>query len=240
VTYRCDFGVWSSRQDERAPFLIPVASAGSSTLRELGTSKFVGEVTKSGWEPWMRARGKALLWVVAGMALVFTLGAYNKSISSGERGSFVMNYPATGKACGGPSPRALTGAVTIPLDKRGILKRALQPGVIEVASHVVSNVGGVPRRIRFETVGFPPDTEAHSRDRAWNPETQEIERDLAPGASIDFGLLVTLPNPLPAVSVPASGTIYIVDARSGKRLSALPVRFEQSGFAQTGGDCCAP
>jgi len=188
----------------------------------------------------MRARGKVLLWVIAGMALVFALGAYNKSISAGERGSFVMNFPATGTACGGPSPRALTGEVVVPLDRRGTIKRAVQPRVIEVASHVVSNVGDVPRRIRFETVGFPPGTETHSRDRAWDPETQEIARDLAPGSSVDFGLLVTLPNPLPAVSVPASGTIYIVDARSGKRISELPVRFEQSGFPQAGGDCCAP
>jgi len=180
------------------------------------------------------------LWVVVGMAVVFALGAYSKSISPGERGSFVMNYPAVGKAAGGPSPRALTGAVVVKLDQQGAIKRAIQPGVVEVASHVVSNVGDAPQRIRFETAGFPADTESHSRDRAWNPETQEIERDLAPGDAIDYGLLVKLPDPLPASSVPVSGTIYIVDARSGKRLSELPVRFEQSGFAQAAGDCCAP
>jgi hypothetical protein len=188
----------------------------------------------------MGSRGRAALWVVAGMSLVFALGAYNKSISAGERGSFVMNYPATGTAAGGPSPRALTGTVVVPLDNRGFIKRTVQPGVIEVASHVVSNVGDAPRRIRFETAGFPVGTEAHSRDRAWNPETGEIERDLAPGAVVDFGLLVKLPSPLPARSVPVSGTIFIVDARDGKRLSELPVRFEQAGFPTTGGDCCAP
>jgi hypothetical protein len=180
------------------------------------------------------------IWAIAGLAMVFALGAYNKDISAGERGSFVMNYPATGSAAGGPSPRALTGFVVIPLDSQGAVKRTLQPGVIEVASHVVSNVGDTPRRIRFETSGFPPDTETHSRDRAWNPTTHEIERDLAPGAAVDFGLLVKLPKPLPASSVPVSGTIYVVDARSGKRLSQLPVRVTQSGFPAVGGDCCAP
>ena len=188
----------------------------------------------------MSAWGKALLWAIIGVALVFALGAYNKSIAAGERGCFVMNFPATGAASGGPSPRALTGAVVIPLGSRGAIKQALQPRVIEVASHMVSNVGDVPRRIRFETTGFPPDTEWHSRDRSWNPATHEIERDLAPGASVDFGLLVRLPDPLPARSVPVSGTIYIVDSRTGQRLSELPVRFEQSGFPTTVSDCCAP
>lgn len=174
------------------------------------------------------------------MAIVFSLGAYNKSISAGERGGFVMNFPATGSAAGGPSPRALTGVVVIPLDRGGIIKRAFQPDVIEVTSHVVSNVGDVPRRIRFESEGFTPDTEWHSRDRSWNPATKEIGRELAPGDSVDVGLLVHLPDPLPARSVPVSGTIYIVDAANGERLSELPVRFEQAGFPQVGGDCCAP
>jgi len=186
------------------------------------------------------ARSRAFLWAFVGIALVFALGAYNKAIASGERGSFVMNFPATGKAAGGPSPRALTGTVIIPLDNAGVIKRAVQPGVIEVASHVVTNVGGKPQRIRFETVGFTAETEPHSRDRAWNPATGEIERDLAPGASVDYGLLVKLPDPLPNRSVPVSGTIYVVDAQSGARLSALPVFFQRSGFPQSAGDCCAP
>lgn len=188
----------------------------------------------------MRQRGKTLLWVIVGLSVVFALGAYNKSIAAGERGSFVMNYPATGASCGGPSPRALTGAVVVPLESRGAIKRVIQPGTIEVASHVVSNVGDIPRRIRFEAQGFPADTEWHSRDRAWNPASHEIERDLAPGEVVDFGLLITLPDPLPARSVPMSGTIYVVDTRSGERISELPVRFERAGFPQTAGDCCAP
>jgi hypothetical protein len=188
----------------------------------------------------MGKRGTTALWVIAGMALVFALGAYNKSISGGERGSFVMNYPATGVACGGASPRELTGSIAVSLADQGIVKRATQPDVIEVSSHVVSNVGDTSRRIRFETTGFPAGTEAHSRDRAWNPATLEIERDLAPGAAVDFGLLVRVPNAEPPRSIPVSGTIYVVDAISGERLSHLPVWFVRSGVAPTGGDCCAP
>ena len=188
----------------------------------------------------MRNRGATILWVIVGVSLVFALGAYNKATAAGERGAFVMNYPATGAKAGGPSPRALTGMIMVPLDSQGALKRALQPGVVEVASHVVSNVGDTPRRIRFVATGLPEGTEYHSRDRAWNPSTHEIERDLAPGSAVDFGILVPLPNPLPARSVVASGTIAIVDARTGERLSQLPVHFQRSGYPAEAGDCCAP
>jgi hypothetical protein len=189
----------------------------------------------------MKQLGIRLLWVASGISVVFALGAYSKAVGPGERGSFVMYYPATGAAAGGPSPKKLTGVVTVKLDSQGAIKRAVQPGVIEVASHSVKNIGDTSRRIRFETAGLPADTELSSRDIAWNPETREIERDLAPGATVGIDALVRLPSPLPAVSVPVSGTISVVDSRSGKRLSTLAVRFQQDGFPeQTGGDCCAP
>lgn len=190
----------------------------------------------------MKQLGIRLLWIVSGIFVVFALGAYSKAVGPGERGSFVMYYPASGTAAGGPSPRSLTGVVTVKLDSRGAIKRAVQPSVIQVASHSVKNIGDTPRRIRFETEGLPADTELYSRDLAWNPKTHEIERDLAPGATVDFDALVRLPDPLPAVSIPVSGTIGVVDSRTGKRLSTLAVRFQQDGFPQqaAGGDCCAP
>jgi len=186
----------------------------------------------------MRPSGRSLLWGISGAAIVFALGAYGGAISAGERGSFVMNFPATGEAVGGPSPRALTGVVVVPLDDAGVIKRTLQPGVIEVASHVVTNVGDEPRRIRFEVEGLQGHLEWHSRDIAWNSVTHEIEREIPPGDSVDFGVTVTMPEPLPAGPVPLSGTILIVDAERGETLSELPVRFERDA-ASPGGDCCA-
>jgi len=183
-------------------------------------------------------RIKALVWGISAMALVFALGAYNKSISGAERGSFVMNYPATGTEAGGPSPRNMTGMVMVPIDNAGFVKKYLQPGVIEVASHVVSNVGDVPRRIRFEVEGFDgTELEWHSRDKAWNPDTHEIEREIPAGEAVDFGLTVTLPEPLPTTEIPVQGTIYIADAETGKRISKLPVYFAHTG-ATVGGTCC--
>ena len=181
-------------------------------------------------------RSNAWLWGIIGAALVITLGAYAGSISGGERGGFVMNFPAEGLEVGGPSPRALTGSIEIPLESAGFIKRAFQPSVVEVASHMVSNVGDVPRRIRFEAVGFKDSLEMHSRDRAWNRETGEIEREIGPGEAVDFGMIVHLPDPLAAVNIPVKGTIAIYDAETGEKLSELPVRFTREGFVK--GSCC--
>lgn len=182
-------------------------------------------------------RARRVILGVAAATLVFVLGAYGGAIAGGERGGFTMNFPAEGAEAGGPSPRDLTGIVVVSLDRTGFIKRALQRDVIEVTAHVITNVGDKPYRIRFETGGFVEDMEWHSRDRDWNPDTHEIERDIAPGDSVDLGLTVHLPDPLPAGAVPVSGTIYIVDAVTGERLSKLPVAFTRTGSAAVG-DCC--
>jgi hypothetical protein len=182
-------------------------------------------------------------WAIGGLVAAVLLGAYGMSIGGAERGSFAMNFPSEGgKPSAGPSARALTGSISVPLDSAGFIKRLLQPNVIEVASHSVRNVGATPRRIRFETTGFettgaPVAMEWHSRDRAWNPDTHEIDRDLAPGQAVDFGLTVTLAQPIPAVAVPLQGVILVKDARTSEVLSQLAVKFERAGLP-AGGDCC--
>lgn len=184
------------------------------------------------------SRTQAVLWGVVGASLVFVLGAYGGSIAGGERGSFTMNFPAEGKECGGPNPRELTGSIAVPVDSAGAIKRAVQPHVVEVASHVVRNVGETPRYISFVTSGFPEGTEYHSRDKAWNERTHAIEREISPGEAVDFGLLVRLPDPLPAKPVLVDGLIAVVDTESGERISELPVRIVRSGAAAVAGECC--
>lgn len=185
-----------------------------------------------------------LAWAIGGVTGAVLLGAYGMSIAGAERGSFAMNFPSEGgKPSAGPSAKALTGSISVPLDGAGFVKRILQPNVIEVSSHGVRNVGSTPRRIRFETTGFdatataPVTMEWHSRDLAWNPDTHEIERDLAPGQAVDFGLTVTLPDPLPAIAVPLQGVILVKDVSTNQVLSELDVKFERAGFP-AGGDCC--
>lgn len=183
------------------------------------------------------ARKKAWLWGLAGAWVMIALGGYSSSIAAGERVAFVMNYPATGSECGGPSMRDLTGTVSGSLDKAGIAKRYLQPNVIEVASHVILNTGDTDRLISFETSGFPQDTEWHSRDLAWNERTHAIERPIPPGEAVDLSLRVTFPKPLPAVEELLCGSIIVVDTDTREKLSELPVHIYRTGSG-TGGNCC--
>jgi len=181
---------------------------------------------------------QTFLWGVFGACLIFVLGAYNGDISGSERGSFTMNYPASGPEVGGPSPREMTGSISVGLDGAGVIKRTVLPNEIEIASHVVKNVGTVPRAISFEASGFPAATEYHSRDVAWNPRTRSIERPIPPGQAVDFGVLVTFPRPLPNKAVLVDGSIVIRDAGTGQLLSEMPVRVVRSGIAGVKGECC--
>ncbi len=185
----------------------------------------------------MRGRFSAILLGVAMAALVFALGAWGGSVSAGERGGFIMNFPATGTEVGGPSPRELTGRISVSLDAMGLPKRLIQPHVIEVASHVVRNVGDRPYRIRFETRDIDVPLEWHSRDKAWDPGTRVIRRDIAPGEAVDVGLSLTFPRPLPTRPVLVDGAIVIIDDRTGEELSVLPVIVAQTGEAVAGA-CC--
>lgn len=185
----------------------------------------------------MTGRLQALLWGVVGASLVFAMGAYGAQVSGGERGSFAMNFPAQGKAVGGPSPREMTGMIGVSLESAGLIKRTVQPDVLEISSHVVKNVGQTPRTIRFEGRGFPPGTEWHSRDRAWDPRTRTINRAIAPGEAVDVGLLMHVPPSASGGGPLVDGAIVVVDAYTGARLSELPVRVVASGVA-VGGDCC--
>ncbi len=184
------------------------------------------------------SRTQKVLWGVVGAFLVFGLGAYGGKVGGSERGSFTMNYPAQGTECGGPSPRELTGFVSIGVDGAGVLKRILQPGELEITSHVITNVGTSPRSISFEASGFPDNTEYHSRDSSWNASTRTIERLIPPGDSVDFGMSLTFPNPVPDVPVLVDGSVVIRDARTKERLSELPIRVIRSGVPGVKGECC--
>lgn len=184
------------------------------------------------------SRTQAVLWAVVGASLVFGLGAYGGKVGGSERGSFTMNYPAQGTECGGPSPRELTGFVSFGIDGAGVIKRVLRPNVLEITSHVVTNVGTVPRAISFEASGFPRQTEYHSRDTSWNPRTRTIERMIQPGDAVDFGVVVTFPKPLPDKPVLVDGSIVIRDARTNQLLSELPVKVVRSGVAGVKAECC--
>jgi hypothetical protein len=171
------------------------------------------------------------------MAVVFALGSYNKAIAAGERGGFVMNFPAIGAQAGGPSFRDLSGQVVVVVDSAGVLKRRMAPGEVEFTSHVVRNVGTVPRRVRFSVTGIHYPYEIHSRERTFDARTGEIGRVIGPGGSVDFGVTIRLPEKLPPLAMPVDGRVVVSDAVTGAKLSELPIRVMRTGSFPAG-SCC--
>lgn len=184
---------------------------------------------------------RTMVLVATAACALFLLGAYGGHIGPGERGAFTMNFPATGKECGGPSPRDLTGLVVVRMDRQGTLKRVLQPNRIEVASHVVRNLSDRPLTIRFEGTGFPPGTHWHSRDKSWSAEDRSIARPIGPGEAVDLSILMDVPTQSMPSGRYVDARIAVVDATTGARLSELPVVVVASAAAeQKAADCCGP
>lgn len=184
-----------------------------------------------------RGRLEVALWAVAGATVVFALGSYNKAIAAGERGGFVMNFPAAGAEAGGPSFRDLSGQVIVPIDSAGILKRRLAPREVEFTSHVVRNVGTTGRRVRFSVTDIHYPYKIHSREKSFDARTGEIGRVVEPGGTVDFGVTIELPDKLPPLAMPVDGRVVVSDAETGEKLSELPIRVMRTGSFPAG-SCC--
>jgi hypothetical protein len=184
-------------------------------------------------------RGKAALWFVVTVAMVFAVGFYRDAIGDGEAASFGLNYPATGKDVGGIGARGTEGYALVNLAHMGLLKKMTQPNVVEFSSHFVKNVGDEARRIRLEAEGFAYPVRWESNEATWDEEKREIGRPLQPGSMVTVHLFVTLPKPLPPGDTILDGKIVVYDADTDERLSALPVFVVRNNAAATkAGDCC--
>ncbi|MDH4139896.1 MAG: hypothetical protein OEV43_04930 [Coriobacteriia bacterium] len=190
----------------------------------------------------MRSRraGK-LLWFAATVAIVFAVGSYRQFTQTGESVHFALNYPAEGQSAGGLGARGADGYLVVDVARTGLIKKILQPNVINLSTHWLHNAGDTPRRIRVSAEGFGYPIRWESTDKTWNEEQLEIGRTLDPGEDVTVDLFVTLPRPLPPGDVLASGDIVVHDADTGDRLTVFPVRIVRGAAAAAeAGDCCAP
>lgn len=168
------------------------------------------------------------------------LGACRATMTDGEAVHYSLNFPARGYAAGGIGVSSKEGHLIVNLANTGLIKRILQPNVVNLSSHWVKNVGDRPRRVRFEAEGMPYPLKWASLERSWDERTRSIGRVLAPGDTVTVDWYVTLPDPLPPGDVLVDSRIVVYDADSGERLTALPIRFvRDAAAAAKAGDCCA-
>lgn len=132
--------------------------------------------------------------------------------------------PATG------GQRVMMTPINIDLDRRGFLKRWLQPAVEAISTHWIYNVGEKPVRIRMELarVGIPVKWEVNA-NFPYDQRTHTFLQPLAPGASIrNLGIDWTFQIPPAALQGPArmlyEGGLRLSDADTGEMLTFIPIR----------------
>lgn len=184
-------------------------------------------------------RGRAVLWFVLTVAIVFAVGFYRESMNDGESVHFSINYPASGSDAGGMGARGAEGLVVVNVAHTGVVKHLLQPRVINLSTHWLHNAGDRPRRVRLEAEGFVYPVRWESTERTWDERTHSIGRVLPPGSNATVDWFVTLPDPLPEGDSIMAGAIVVLDADTGQRLTRLPIHIvaNDAGAAKAG-DCC--
>lgn len=122
--------------------------------------------------------------------------------------------------------------VTIDLDKRGALKRWLQPDLEGLSTHWIVNTGKKPVRVRMELVNATlPIHWKVNANFPYDPQTRTFLQPLMPGASIPnlaIDWMFEIPrdggSELPCGGRMAySGGLKLSDADSGELLTFIPI-----------------
>jgi hypothetical protein len=124
--------------------------------------------------------------------------------------------------------------IRIDLDRRGLLKRWMQPDVEAISTHWIVNVGRTPVRVRLELVDGPvPVAWEVNANFGYDPRTHTFMEPLMPGQSIP-NLAIDWVFEIPPTGAGASpsqhcprvvydGGLRLVDADSGRLLTFIPI-----------------
>ncbi len=132
-------------------------------------------------------------------------------------------YPAGGILVWGEE-----GCIVLDLGREGALKRALQPGFINLSTHWLRNVGVQPYQIRLEMdlCGFETEWETHEAD--WDPLTKTSTRTIEPGKVFNMDWYFHIPSEVFNQPVICRGGLEVFDAQTGVSLTRLPINIINS------------
>ncbi len=185
---------------------------------------------------------KRFIYSVLGALIISTLiwgsSVYAKALSVAESNKFATAFPAgeitkptTLKKPGGGVIAAKP--IDIDVNKRGILKRLLNPGVEKLAVSALTNIDSKPHRIGVELAGadFPVEMEVNS-SFSWDEETKTFSEKVNPGKSVpDLTLdwYLHFPAEVRAKSIWYEGNLTVFDADTGENLTIIPVKIHTGG-----------
>ncbi len=208
----------------------------------------------------LHARRRRVLFSAGAAAIVaaatIACGIYaQKVMNPSELVHFFIPFPAgrivrpmTVKKPNGEG--VFTRPLTIDVDKRGILKRLLNPNIEGIGTHWLVNVDTKPHRIgiKLTNVSVPVEWKVGSGipfDEATGTFSSPIESgQQIPDLGIDWLFHFTPESWTKAVLY--EGQLIVFDADTQETLTVIPVKFQQAkpkapaDTVAAAADCCAP
>ncbi len=185
---------------------------------------------------------KRVAYSVAGALILSTLifgsSVYAKStLNPTELSHFFVPFPA-GRVVKPMTVENPAGGsifvrpMTINVDKRGILKRVLNPAVEGLSTHWLDNIDTKPHRIgmKFTNVNVEVEWDVHA-GIPWNEETRTFDVAIGPGERVpELGVdwLFFFPPEVRAKDVWYDGSLVVYDADTNETLTTIPVKFQKS------------
>ena len=190
--------------------------------------------------------------ILAGLAVfTATLGSsyYTAAVGRAEIVHFWVaapaGYVARPKVFNHTGTTVRVTPIVIDLDRRGFLKRWLQPEVEALSTHWIHNVGKQPLRIRMElaSLTIPVAWEVNA-NLGYDHETHTFTEPLPPGESVPnlaIDWIFRIPREFlaerrlpPGGRTVYSGGLKLTDADSGELLTYIPIRIGR-GIAVSSG-----
>lgn len=115
------------------------------------------------------------------------------------------------------------GSVILDVGREGFLKRALQPGYINLSSHWIRNVGVKPYQIQLDMQLCDMELDWETHEASWDPVGKVSTRQIEPGEVFNMDWYFWIPAELLKRSVVCEGTLEVLDAQTQASLSLLPI-----------------
>jgi hypothetical protein len=188
------------------------------------------------------SRKPRVLYSIVGLVvlavLVFGSSVYAKStLNPTELSHFFVPFPAgrvvrpmTVKTADG-NRSIFVRPIVIDVDRRGILKRLINPGVEGLSTHWLDNIDTKPHRVGMKFTNLNVDIEwSVNAGIPWNEETRTFDVAIGPGERVpDLGVdwLFFFPPEVRQKPVWYDGSLVIYDADTNETLSTIPIRFQK-------------
>lgn len=169
-----------------------------------------------------RQKAIALILFLLALGAAVAAGYYRGSLRKAESVHFGLSFPA---------PEGKGKKVVLYYNEQGLLKKLLQPGVVEIGSHRIKNAGSRSYVVRLELVNIPEGVEVtwETNQLAWDEATKTLRRPLKPGERFGMSWIFNIPEELRDKAVIYDGGLRVIDAETGEQLAFLPIKIVNRG-----------